>query len=279
MTIHQTLVLLPLVRGTKRPMLVRWSDPVLDPDTVARVFAENPGCGVGIRLDGLVVIDCDSPERVSWWLEQGFPTEFMSRGRVDHRSFWYRLPEDVEMRTTFHQGYEIRTSHKQHCAVPPSVHKTGRLYEWLGPPVDEKHLDEMPLAPVDFLESIAQGSRERPVGAGEGWDAVVEGEGRDNFLASLGGFLHRWGMSEAAARSVLAATNHLVCEPTMSAQDISRIARSTSRYEDAPIYSFEVVDEGTEVQPRPARPSAGSYRYSLVVHLPDTEGSPDPGGG
>lgn len=229
MASYPTLCRLPLAAGTKRPLLVRWSTICPGDDTITRIFQENPNCNVGLRLDQFVVIDCDTPDLVSWWLQCDFPTEFMSRGNPQRRSFWYRLPEDVELRPRRFPGWEIRTGPGAQCAVPPSVHPDGHRYEWLGPPVDEEHFYEIPEAPVAFLETV-QSPRETPVGAGEGWDVVMEGEGRDNFLAAAAGFLRARGASVAAVRAGLAAWNHTFCEPRLSSRDLDRIANSSGRW-------------------------------------------------
>ena len=238
---YPRLCRLPLAPGSKRPLLVRWSTIDPDDDIIENVFAETPHANVGLRLDQFVVVDCDSPARVSWWIEQGFPTDFMSRGNPERRSFWYRLPEDVEIRTMEFLDWEIRSGVTHQCVIPPSIHPDGWKYEWLGPPVDEDHFCEIPQAPIDFLSMAHRSPSD--TGVHEGWSVILEGEGRDNKFTSLAGFLHRyWKIHPDAARQILAAVNHLICEPPLTGKDLDRISRSVSRYDDKTIYIFEETE-------------------------------------
>jgi bifunctional DNA primase/polymerase-like protein/primase-like protein len=242
-TSYPPLCRLPLAAGSKRPLLVRWS--TIDPadDIIAKVFADNPHCGVGLRLDGLAVIDCDSPERVAWWLDQGFLTEYMSRGNPERRSFWYRLPEDVEIRTVEFLDWEIRSGATHQCVIPPSIHPGGWRYEWLGPAVTQETFFDLPEAPVDFLTDVLHRSSPADSGIHENWSVILEGEGRDNRFTSLCGFLHRyWRIHPDANRQILAAVNQLICEPPLSGKDLDRIARSVSRYKDEVTYTFEETE-------------------------------------
>lgn len=226
---YQPLCRLPLAAGSKRPLLVRWSSIAAGNDTIARIFQENPTCGVALRLDQFVVIDCDSSERVAWWIDQGFPTDFQSRGNPERRSFWYRLPGDVELRPRRFPDWEIRSGAGVYCAVPPSIHPGGWRYEWMGPPVDEDNFGEIPEAPIDYLESV-QSPVERPVGDGAGWDVVMEGEGRDNFLIAVAGLLRAKGASVDATREGLKAFNEIYCEPRVGSRDLDRISQSSGRW-------------------------------------------------
>jgi hypothetical protein len=279
----QVICRIPLVAGGKVPLVMRWSSLSVDDPIWAETFANHPECNMGYRLDDLVVIDCDSPERVTWWLEQDAPTEFMSRGREDRRSFWYRQPEDDEpLETVRFVDWEIRAGPGAQCAVPPSVHPSGRRYEWLGPPVDESSWWEIPPAPSDFLRGVKHVRASG--GAVEGWSVVLEGEGRDNRMTSLAGFLHRyWRVADATLREILAAANQIVCVPPLPASALDRIARSVSRYKDAPVYTIEVVDgeeaEHQGVPGDPPRPSAGADSHELVAGEPDLEGASHPGRG
>lgn len=238
-----TLCRLPLAAGSKRPLLVRWSSIAADDDTITRVFHDNPRCGVGLRLDQFVVVDCDSPPRVDWWLGQGFPTDFQSRGNPEHRSFWYRLPDGVETRARRFPDWEVKTGPGHHCVVPPSIHPGGWKYEWLGEPVDQHTFYEIPDAPVDFLEAH-ESPRERPVGDGAGWDVVLEGEGRDNLLTAFAGLLRAKGASVGAVREGLVALNEIYCEPRLTSKDLDRISQSSGRW-DAGV-ELQMADEDIE---------------------------------
>lgn len=216
---------IPLAPRSKVPLVVRWQTlPAHDEN-----FQFSAGDNIGIRLDELVVVDCDSASAVVWWREQGFPTDFVSRGQEERRSFWYRLPPLAALRPgKLRPDVDLKLGPGHFMVVPPSIHPTGRAYEWLGLPVDEEHWWEVPEAPVDLLTSI------RPIAPvlGNGAGAVIcDGEGRDVTLTSVGGTLRRRGFGYDIIHPFLAAGNQAVCEPPLPAADVERIARSVCRYQ------------------------------------------------
>jgi hypothetical protein len=136
--------------------------------------------------------------------------------------------------------WEIRAGPGAQCAVPPSVHPSGRRYEWLGPPVDESSWWEIPPAPAALLADVTQEVRRTTRGGlgAPGW-SVVEPGGRDRWLASLGGFLRSRGMGEAAILEHLRMANQLECHPPQSAEAVARVAHSVARYDTERMFAFE----------------------------------------
>jgi len=246
---RQAICRIPLIPGSKKPLVLRWTSLPVHSPIWEETFKNHPECNIGYRLDNFVVIDCDSPARVEWWLEQGFPTDFKSCGDPTHRSFWYLLPEGERLRTERFADWEIRSGPEVHCVVPPSTHPSGKRYEWFGPPVDEEHLNEIPPAPVEFLEEI--GRDQQRYGAAEGWSVVLRGEGRDNWLTSLGGFLRARSMGESAILAHLRMANQLECVPPLPAADVERVAHSVARY--GPEVTLTMEDEGPRLISRKPR--------------------------
>jgi hypothetical protein len=231
LTSYPQLCRLPLAAGSKRPLLVRWS--TIDPadDIIAKVFEENPGCNVGLRLDQFVVVDCDTPEMVAWWSEHGPATVFQSQGNPEHRSFWYSLDPDDEARPSRRPGIDVKTGPGHQCVIPPSVHPSGKKYRWLGSRVDGEYRPRT-IAGTTISALLDQIAPERgPVGDGAGWDVVMEGEGRDNFLIGAAGYLRARGCSVAAVRQGIADWNESFCEPRLPSKDLDRIAKSSGRWD------------------------------------------------
>lgn len=233
-TDYLPLCYLPLAARSKRPLLVRWSTISPTDDTIRKVFEENPGCNTGLRLDQFVVIDCDTPERARWWAEYGPETRFISQGHVDHRSFWYTLDPDDEARPSRRPGIDVKTGPGHQCVIPPSIHPTGRKYEWLlgrAPELGGWTIMPPAISGTTVSALLDQISPERgPQGHEGGWDAVLEGEGRDNFLAAAAGFLRGRGASVSAVRDGISAMNNLFCEPRLTSSDLDRISKSSGRW-------------------------------------------------
>jgi bifunctional DNA primase/polymerase-like protein/primase-like protein len=253
---YPPLCRLPLAAGSKRPLLVRWS--TIDPDdpAIAAVFAEQPNCNVGLRLDQFVVVDCDTPERARWWAEYGPETRFISMGNPEHRSFWYTIDPEDEARPSRRPGIDVKTGPGHQCVVPPSIHPSGRRYEWVLGKAPELGtgwtIMPPPIAGTTISALLDQIAPERgPVGDGSGWDVVMEGEGRDNFLIGAAGYLRAKGCSVVAVRQGIADWNESFCEPRLPSRDLDRIANSSGRWEaEAPLQmadeDIEAIDDAIE---------------------------------
>jgi bifunctional DNA primase/polymerase-like protein/primase-like protein len=237
----QVLTKIPLVRAGKIPLVARWSslpagDPIFD-----EIRSQHPGCNTGLRLDDLVVADCDSEAAVQWWLENcpvGSPLGSM--GRPGRMALWYRRPEDSALTMSrIRPDLEIRTGPGAQQVIPPSVHPCGATYRWLKG--QESTLACLPEAPEDWI--LSQMPSVRSCGPqGPGWD-VVEAGGRDDFLTAVAGLLRARGMSEAGMVAALAGVNQAVCHPPKSAADIKRIAHSVSRYDADMTFDFDTLPE------------------------------------
>lgn len=236
---------IPLAPRSKVPLVPDWSTLPADSPEWAKVFADHPDANVGIRLDGMLVVDCDTADWVTRWLETGSPSPVQSQGREDRRSFWYRLPLGDGPVPTFRlPGLDVKAGPGHQMVVPPSIHPdTGKPYHWVG-----AHslvtVEQLPLAPLFHLMELAR-STDTPVshgeGAGGGWDVIGRG-GRDNYLTAMAGAMRRQGASEGAILAGLLVLNQAQCHPPHTRAGVERIAHSVSRY-DAPIrYEVEVVE-------------------------------------
>lgn len=237
---YQGLVRIPIARGTKTPLVHRWSTLPPDSPVWAQVFAEHPECNVGIRLDDFVVADCDSPEAVAWWRETcPVDSPLWSTGNPERMAYWYLRPPDSDLRTCrLRPDLEIRTGPGAQQVVPPSIHPSGVPYQWaMGTP--ERWIHRLPPAPEDWILSQSPSVALSGPG-GTGWDVIEEG-GRDDFLIAVGGLLRAKGMGVGGIRRALAAVNQAVCHPPKTAADIERIATSAGRY-DAVTYEIEFGD-------------------------------------
>lgn len=234
-----TLCWMPL-RG-KRAVVYQWQKKEPGDPMFAQLAAElGDACNWGLRLDDLVVIDCDSPEAVKKWaglcrLEGLEPSPYRLQGRPGRCSYWYRRPTGFDVRAGDMAGdMELKHGPGHQMAVPPSIHPdTGEPYHWLDPehalePFSEEPPDDMPEAPADLVD------RER--GAHQEGDAAAQvdwiGEGRRNeFLTSVGGFLlEHWGLHETALGRALYGVNRMVCRPPVDEAEVRKIAHSVSLY-------------------------------------------------
>lgn len=212
---------------------------------------------MGIRLDRLVVIDCDSAERVAWWRDLGFETDFVSRGRPERRNFWYRLPQECSPLGVHKLGdWEVRSGSGGFCVAPPSTHPdTHEPYEWVGGlAVDESTWNEIPPAPTGHLVDLIFEARRsiRSGTDGPRWSVVEVGD-RDNFLAATGGLWRARGMGEDGIRAGLSVVNQALCQPPVTSDAIKRIAHSMAGYPTEIEMIIDDDDDGPQLMSRRSR--------------------------
>lgn len=131
-------IFIPLMPGTKRPIreATRWQAE--DADTAAWWAVAPEDANTALRLDGLLVVDCDNEESNAWWLAQGVEAEAIVK--TPHGWHYYfeldagteapkggplKLP-DGEPRHV-----DIKSGRKHYVLIPPSILEDGARYEWV----------------------------------------------------------------------------------------------------------------------------------------------------
>lgn len=120
------------------------------------------------------------------------------------------------------QGIDIR-GYDGYVVAPPSLHESGRLYEWERP-ASKYELAAFPDIAIETQRTRARGITTEP-GA-----QIPQGK-RDDVLASLAGAMRQKGMGEEGIFAALRAENAERCVPPLPESDLRRIARSVARYE------------------------------------------------
>ena len=129
-------------------------------------------------------------------------------------------------------GIDLRAD-RGYVVAPPSVHASGRRYEWEA----SSNPDDVPLAmlPAELLALVV---RESPGGNGKArrkWqpeEPVREGA-RNKFLTSEAGRLRRRGLDQSTILSTLSEVNGKRCAPPLPRSEVESIATSVSRYDPA----------------------------------------------
>lgn len=213
-------VFLQLHPDSKAPAAAKWSSPTykgIDPSKHARV---------GLRCDGLVVIDCDSALAAKQWRSRtdNTPTREHSTPRGFH--FFY----------TFTPGSPSTPSAG---ALPGIDVRAGRGSQVVFPPTDGykvvKKNQPAPFRP-EWLPQTASttGSNEML-----DWEVIPEGFRNDTLTAFAGAF-RRQGMSPEMIYKALLGLNEGICEPPLAASEIETIVRSAARYEPQPDWSIDI---------------------------------------
>jgi len=234
----------PCVPGAKIPLTGHgFHDASTDLQQIESWWAQHPEANVGIRTEGLVVIDVDGAGNA--WLTNNtervlslaaVPTSQTPRGG---QHFFFRQPAGKNWRNTIGRlapnvdtrangGYIIAT---------PSVGAEGNTYRWfsgreLNVPLEQ--LAEPPAWLVEELDLLSNRSAATnsniPPRAALNSNPIPTGQ-RNGTLARLGGNMRRVGMTQAEIAAALHQVNSDRCTPPLEEDEVELIATSVARYE------------------------------------------------
>lgn len=200
--------------------LVKWKQYIEEPaeaSMVDRWFRNRQHLNYWVmtgRNSGYIVIDCDSEEADRWWRdvlgdELMDATAQVKTAKGTH--YWFKIPDDCDPDTEIdswsvhprkEDGHNISFDMRADgtgVIVPPSVHETGFVYQWIVP------LEDAAEAPPSLLDGTIR--RDAPVATGDAGAGVPgtggvtrsmlsrllaqppggEGSGRNDWLARVAG--------------------------------------------------------------------------------------------
>lgn len=212
------MVLIPLIPGTKRPRDKHWSDPDY------RGVPDDYDGPVGLRCDGLVVVDCDTAEAAAHWRTLAGDTETRATPRGRH--FFYTAADgaphapavDVLPRTDIRAGRGAFVVWRSEGYGPVEGRRAAFNPAWLP--------SSAPPATV----------------ATDGWDTIPDGR-RNATLTALAGAFRRQGMSPEKVYLALRGLNQGLCDPPLPDSEVMQIARSVGRYEAQPDLAVTVLPD------------------------------------
>lgn len=191
------------------------------------------GGWVGLRADGLVIVDCDSAEAVARWRSIApTPTHEVQtpRGGVH---FYYRwtpgCPTDPAVDWFGSNSHiDVRAGSGSYVACPPTP---GYV-----------ELDSRKPAPCKS-KWLGQKVTREPGDDTDEYDEIPDGR-RNDTLAGIGGYLRRQGFSFDLINNTLHGINKLaMTSDPMSQQEVTAIAKSVSRYDVQPDWDIELDGE------------------------------------
>jgi Bifunctional DNA primase/polymerase, N-terminal len=154
--------ILPVAYAGKRPCTRHGlHDASTDPGTIALWSLLYPVSNLGLRTDGLYVIDLDgeagfeSLERVEHRLGR-LPRTRTQESRPFHAHRLYKLPDGLEASTSTNalgspEGLDVRAGRGSYIVVDPSLHPSGSEYR-----MDEHPIIDLPLEWVAVLKKRSE---------------------------------------------------------------------------------------------------------------------------
>jgi hypothetical protein len=172
---------LPLAPNSKHP-LARWrslQQRRLGESEIVEIFEQNPNANLGIvtgHVSNLLVLDADAPGVIKKWGVPVTPISETARGR----HYYFELQnEKIHSATSLAEGLDIRAE-GGYVVAPPSIHPTGKSYEWVIPPLEVE-----PAPPPAWLLELLRKHRKQQ--KYEKISEIVRGveEGRRNVSACV----------------------------------------------------------------------------------------------
>jgi hypothetical protein len=225
----------PCRPGEKRPATKHGlHEASRDPDQIRSWWQRWPNANIGLRCDGLLVVDID-PQGLEWPGEAR-AREIKARKPPLQRTprngchLFFRLPVGAPWRCSTGRlapGVDTRGP-GGYVLVSPSV-VGGRHYQWLRP---LRPVDELPLPPEWLCRELDRISRPAPArlaDPADNLDVLRQGE-RNTGLTKLAGKLRRLGASTSEIEAALIAFNESRCCPPLPEAEVRRVAKSIGRY-------------------------------------------------
>ena len=210
------------------------NDASTDPKTISDWWTSWPAANIGIATgasSGLVVLDVDAGKGGEDSLERlgKMPdtVEVLTGGGGRH--FYFKHPGKPIKNSVCRlgAGLDVRGD-GGYVVAPPSVHKSGRHYEWEASS-EPGMVDPAPVPSVVLKASEQSAERKT---TNDPPDPIREGT-RNQTLATMAGAMRRKGMSKAAIQAALLAENDSRCVPPLTVEEVEKIAWSVSRYAPA----------------------------------------------
>lgn len=212
------LVLLPLRPRTKEALLKGWSKKGRDEllEEIYKLSQNRTDFNLGIRLDGLTVLDIERPEL--WSVFFNAPPETIARKTwiCGTGGGGYHVYMRGETRPVKADGFaELRSGPGQYVVVPPSTHpETGLEYQWLSD-----------VRSVEISEVSAEGGArlEEKVRVLAKWGALAEAltevwrpEHRHNLALWIAGVFRKMGRPQIEVEVVVRTAAALAHDPEVA---------------------------------------------------------------
>jgi hypothetical protein len=181
---------LPLKPASKEP-LVSWRElqhRKLEEHEIISLFERHPDANIGVvtgRVSQLLVLDCDAPEIVKKFGTPETPIAETARGR----HYYFELPKaNIRSVAGIAEGLDIRAE-GGYVVSPPSLHPTGKRYNWVIPPRGVDPYGALPAPPPQWLLELIRKHRSHSRPVREIVYGVAEGERNVSSAAIIGKLL------------------------------------------------------------------------------------------
>jgi hypothetical protein len=230
------LAVFPLKPGKKEPLGGHGhQDATTDVKQIEAWWNETPQANIGYRPpSGECVVDIDPRSggeaafaSLVFRLGPLPPTVTTTTGGGGQH-LRFTIPSDTRLPKQLATGIDLK-GRSGYVVLPPSVHPSGRVYEWV--PYSDPEEQKVAALPATWLDELRRLTATASTGSRPLPEAIYEGEGRDNAMISLAGTFRNRGLTGTEILAALRPVNESRCHPPLEERDLQRIARSASRYD------------------------------------------------
>ncbi len=201
---------------------------------IRRWWKRWPDANVALVLGrGTIAVDLDGTGAMKLLRAHGVrvppsPTSRTGRGRHHFLSVPHTVPDHVNLLTDGKSQVDIKG--RGYVVVPPSIHPSGKRYEWETPLTTS-----LPPAPARLLTLIKKRGRGARVGpSGSDWAATalvgpIREGARNTTLSRLTGRLLAKGLTLAEVQAILLLWGQATCRPPLPAKTVLRTIDSTAK--------------------------------------------------
>lgn len=215
--------------GSKAPAVKGWADADYR-CTKAEALAQSSW--IGMRADGLVIVDCDSEMAAGNWSADHPIPAFVTTPRGTHYYYLTAPGAPTGPAVDLYPKTDIRAGRGSYVVCPPSPGY--KAYD--GSAV---RFDPAWVPPVAHAEPPTGSGTSSP-DPSAGWTTIPEGR-RNITMAAFAGTLRKQNMQPREIGRLLLGLNKQYCSPPLSADEIAVIAKSVGRYEPDPDVVIEVA--------------------------------------
>lgn len=216
----------------KNPLIGPWKEFQERPATEEEIrfwWTRWPNAGIAVltgRPSGVIVLDADDETgRAAVEACLTGPTLAATTGGGGKHFYFIWPGVRIQNAVRIMPGLDVRGD-GGYVVAPPSVHKSGRRYEWDNPSIPPAEL------PPDLLSVLAGKPGARRLTAAD-WEAAIPEGRRDEELTRRAGRLLGAGLNAAEALAILRAVNAALCRPPLPDQQVRKIVDSIAARETA----------------------------------------------
>lgn len=190
--------------------------------TIRAWHKKHPQMNYAVATEGLAVIDCDSREAINAFLKEYRPPLTLTTKTARGLHFYFRgeMPARIGAKTKL----DVKSGGGSYVVGPASIHSSGAIYALM---------EDKPIA--DLPSHIAAIGRDREETSGSVGNAIIPAGMRNTVMTKIAGYLHAQRVPQGAVLDALKALNRTIAESPLTGGELSKIAKSVSRYPVKPL--------------------------------------------